>query len=298
MSIFLTGATGFIGTAILRQLQQQGREVTALVRNPDKAADVEALGATVVIGDITDTLLLEHQARESDGVIHVASPGDASSASVDDALVTAVFSGLEGSDKPYVHTGGVWVLGNGADLTERSAQHPPALTAWRADVEKRVLTAEGVKTTLIMPGIVYGYGSGIPAAVVEAPRRPAADGSGEALALVGSGEQHWTTVYVDDLAALYVLAFDSATAGSTYLGVGGDNPTVRELGVAASVAAGLDGRVSASTTEQTHEWLGKLFGDALLLDQQASGAAARAELGWQPTGPTLLDELRTGSYAA
>ena len=151
MSIFLTGATGFIGTAILRQLHAQGRGVTALVRNPDKASSVEALGATVVIGDITDTRLLEEQAKASDGVIHVASPGDASSASVDDALVTAVFSGLEGSGKPYIHTGGVWVLGNGADLTERSAQHPPALTAWRADVEKRVLTAEGVKTTLIMP---------------------------------------------------------------------------------------------------------------------------------------------------
>ena len=146
-----------------------------------------------------------------------------------------------------------------------------------------------------MPGIVYGYGSGIPNSVVDAPR-VSVDG-GEALKLVGSGLQHWTTVYVDDLAELYILAFDLAAAGSVYLGVNGQNPTLRELGVAASEAAGLDGRVEPSTPDEVYAVLGKPFADALLLDQQATGAAARIDLGWEPNGPSLVDELRTGSYA-
>jgi nucleoside-diphosphate-sugar epimerase len=294
MSIFLTGATGFVGSSILRTLRAQGREVTALVRNAEKAAEVEALGAIAVIGDLTDSELLTAQAIASDGVIHVASPGDATSATLDETLVSAIFAGLEGSDKPYVHTGGIWVFGDGAAITERSPLNPPAITSWRAPIEKRVLDADGVKTTIIMPGIVYGYGTGIPNVVVDAPRT--SDDS-PALKLVGSGDAHWTTVYVDDLAELYVLAFDLAAAGSVYLGVNGQNPTTHELGVAASLAAGLDGRVSPSTPEEVYAVLGQPFADALLLDQQATGTSARIDLGWEPNGPSLVDELRTGSYA-
>ena len=220
MSIFLTGATGFIGSSILRQLVEQGRDVTALVRSGEKAAIVTRLGAKAVIGSLTDTQLIEEQARESDGVIHVASPGDESSAEIDDAFVTAVFAGLEGSDKPYVHTGGIWVFGNGASITEQSPKSPPAITAWRGAIEQRVLDAEGVRTSLIMPGIVFGYGQGIPSAVAQAPRTTLVSGEtgagGESsLKLIGSGDQHWTTVFVDDLAELYILAFDSAAAGSS-----------------------------------------------------------------------------------
>ena len=112
MAILLTGATGFIGSAVLRQLRAQGRDVVALVRSEESAAAVTAAGAKPVLGDVTDRELVTHLALESDGVIHLASPGDESSAPTDDAFVTAVFAGLEGSDKPYVHTGGVWIFGS------------------------------------------------------------------------------------------------------------------------------------------------------------------------------------------
>ncbi len=104
-------------------------------------------------------------------------------------------------------------------------------------------------------------------------------------------------MHVDDLAELYVLAYDLADGGSYYIGASGQNPTVRELGVAAASAAGLDGRVEPGTVEEAHERLGELFADALLLDQQATGSAARIDLGWEPNGPSLVDELRSGSYA-
>ncbi|NQX36675.1 NAD-dependent epimerase/dehydratase family protein [Herbiconiux sp. VKM Ac-2851] len=293
MAIFLTGATGFIGSAVLRQLREQGRDVVALVRSSSSAAEVEALGARAVLGELTDREIVTHLALESDGVIHLASPGDESSAPTDDAFVTAVLAGLEGSDKPYVHTSGIWIFGNGSAITETSPFDPPALTSWRLPVEARVRSAVGVKTSIIAPGIVFGNGGGIPNLIVDAPR---GSGVAPALELIGSGEQHWTTVFVDDLAELYILAFDLAPAGSYYIGASGQNPTVRELGEAAAQAAGLDGRVEPSSVDAAHERLGEAFADALLLDQQATGSSARIDLGWEPNGPSLVEELRSGSY--
>ena len=291
MTILLTGATGFIGSAVLRKLRLQGREVTAIVRSPEKAAKVEALGATAVIGDLSDTELVTRLALESDGVIHLASPGDASSRDIDDAVVTAVFAGLEGSNKRYVHTGGVWVWGDNPDITEDDEQHPPAITAWRGEIEKRVLEAQGVSTTLIAPAVVFGHGGGI-ATIFTA----IGEGPDATVHLVGDGSQHWTTVHVDDLAELYVLALDLGEAGTTYLGASGENPTVREIAEAAAVGQGLDARVTPETVEESRGRLSPDFADALLLDQQATGSAARIDLGWEPNGPSLLAELRTGSY--
>jgi nucleoside-diphosphate-sugar epimerase len=295
MSIFLTGATGYIGSAVLRQLRLQGRDVTALVRSSEKAAKIEALGATPVIGDITDRELLTEQAIASDGVIHLASPGDASSRDADDAVVTAVLAGLEGSDKRYVHTGGVWVWGSNADITEESPRNAPAITAWRWEIEKRVLEARGVSTSLIAPAIVFGHGSGIPAIFTDGEYGDSVD---PAVQLVGDGSQHWATVHVDDLAELYILAFDLGGAGSTYIGASGENPTVREIGEAAAFGQGLDSRVEPQTIDESRARLGEPFADALLLDQQARGSAARIDLGWEPNGPSILDEMRAGSYAA
>ncbi|MFB2586081.1 NAD-dependent epimerase/dehydratase family protein [Herbiconiux liukaitaii] len=295
MAILLTGATGYIGSAVLRQLRGQGRAVVALVRSEEKAREVEAVGATAVLGDLTDRDIVTHLALDSDGVIHTASPGDESSAPTDDTFVSAVFAGLEGSDKPYVHTSGIWIFGAGSDLTEESPFAPPALTSWRPSVEGRVRTAVGIKTSIIAPAVVFGHGGGIPNLVASAPQVSDSSGS-SALSLIGSGSQHWTTVFVDDLAELYVLAFDLAEGGSYYIGASGENPTVRSLGEAASEAAGLGGRVAPTSVEDVHARLGEEFGDALLLDQQATGSLARIDLGWEPNGPTLVEELRSGSY--
>jgi nucleoside-diphosphate-sugar epimerase len=294
MSVFLTGGTGFIGSSVLRRLIAEGHEVTALVRSTEKADTVEAEGATALIGDITDSELVSDQASRSDGVIHTASPGDDTAAAVDDAFVTAVFAGLEGSSKPYVHTSGIWIYGDNSDITESSEFDPPAGSRWRLPIDERVRTANGVHTAIVVPSIVYGYGRGLPTLISDAPR-----GSGvvPVLHLIGDGSQHWPTVHVDDLAALYVLAFEQADAGSLHIGASGENPTVRELGAAAADAAHIAGGDEAETIEATRARLGRDFADALMLDQQATGSGARIEFGWEPNGPTLIDELTTGSYA-
>ncbi|SDH31686.1 Nucleoside-diphosphate-sugar epimerase [Leifsonia sp. 98AMF] len=289
MNILLTGATGFIGSSVLPRLLDEGHSVTALVRDDQKADVVRAAGATALVGDAADAALVERAARESDGVIHLASSKD-----VDAVLVPAVLAGLAGTGKPFVHTGGIWTYGDNDDITEESPAQPPALTAWRATAEQLVRDAEGVRGTVVVPSIVYGHGKGLANVIVDAPR---GSGTVPALRLIGDGSQHWATVHVDDLAALYVLALEQGAAGATYIAAGGQNPTVRELGEAAAQAAGIAGGVAAESVDESRGRLGEALTDALLLDQQARGTRPRIDLGWEPNGPSLLEELLVGSYA-
>ncbi|MCU1613115.1 MAG: hypothetical protein JWO98_655 [Frankiales bacterium] len=293
MNVFLTGGTGLVGSAVLRALLADGHTVSALARSDTSAAALEATGATVVPGDVDDPGTLAAAARAADAMIHTAAGSDGSDARRDAALLDAVLPALAGTGKAYVHTSGVWVHGNGV-FDENTPLDPPAITAWRLPLDARVRGAErdGVRSIVIAPGIVHGDGAGLPNLVRSGPRTD--DG---ALILPGSADQHWTTVHADDLGRLYALAVANAEAGSYYLGVSGSNPTVREIGEAADRGAGGDGRVVGSSAEETGARLGPLAG-ALLLDQQAGGDHARRDLGWQPTGPTLTEDLETGSYAA
>jgi len=289
MSILLTGATGYIGSSVLPRLLDEGHAVTALVRDESKAQLVRDAGASAVVGDATDSALVARLARESDGVIHLASAPD-----VDPVFIAAVLEGLAGSGKPFVHTGGVWTYGSNPDITEDSPAAPPAITAWRGGNEAVVLGAEGVRGSVVVPSIVYGHGKGLARVIVDAPR---GSGVAPALQLIGDGSQHWATVHVDDVAALYVLALENGEAGEVYIAAGGANPTVRELGELAARAAEVAGGVAPATVEETEERLGAGLAEALLLDQQARGTKARIDLGWEPNGPTLADEIATGSYA-
>jgi len=275
MHVVLTGGTGYIGSAVLRRLLEQGHTVTAVVRSEESADAVRSAGATPALGDVTDATWFAGVLADADGAIHTADLGGAG----DDAVLDAVESALGGTSRPYVHTGGVWSWGSGADLTEESPLAPPALTSWRAAREARVLAAD-VAAAVIAPAVVYGYGGGIPAGVLAGSR----DDAG-VVTLVGSGEQHWSSVHVDDLAELYVLALEQGATG-VFIGASGENPTVRELGEAAG-----DG-VRAESDDESRARLGAGFADALLLDQQVSGEKARTLLGWAPSRASVLEELR------
>lgn len=281
MRTLLTGSTGHIGSSVLSSLVERGHDVVALVRSDAKAEVVADRGARAVVGDITDVALLQRLMADADGVVHTASPGDATSARVDSDIVETAIRALAGTHTPYVHTGGVWVFGSGSDLVETDEPRPLPITSWRLDIEQRLRTSQ-VRSTIIAPTVVYGQGQGIPNVV---------DGGQEVL-LVGGGTQHWATVHADDLGDLYALALEQAAADEYYLGASGGNPTVRELGEAAS-----HGRpVLEQTVDATRERLGAPFADALLLDQQAFGAHAREDLGWTPTRPTLVEEFASGGY--
>jgi nucleoside-diphosphate-sugar epimerase len=283
MKILLTGATGFIGSAVLDRLVDAGHQVTAVVRSQKSSLAAQDAGATGVIGDLFDAQWLASELRQHDGAIHTAAGSDERDAALNDAVIDAAIEAFGGTTRPFVHTGGIWVYGTSASISESgSLERAPALTAWRVASERRLLDSD-VKASVVQPGIVYGHGAGIPAMLAGAVE----DGT---VALIGSGDQHWTTVHVDDLADLYVRVLEKAPGGRAYIGASGQNPTVRELGEA------LASQVVPESDDATIARLGG-FGEALLLDQQATGDRAKTELGWQPTRPSLVDELKNG-YAA
>jgi nucleoside-diphosphate-sugar epimerase len=279
MKILLTGSTGLIGSAVTSALVAQGHQVTAVVRSQRSSLKASDLGATGVIGDLFDASWLASELLNHDGLVHTAAGSDERDPALNDAVVAAALDAFAGTDKPFVHTGGIWTYGSGDSLVETGELSPPAITSWRPAGEQRVLESD-VKASVVQPGIVYGHGAGIPAMLVDGVE----DGR---LTLIGSGEQHWTTVHVDDLADLYVRALTQAPGGKAYIGVSGVNPTVRELGEA------IADTVVPESDEETVARLGG-FGEALLLDQQATGQRAKSELGWTPTRPTLVELLSKG----
>jgi len=284
MNIVLTGGTGYIGRAVLRELVAAGHEVTAVVRSQSAADTVAAAGATPVVGDLTDTGWLTEQLRSADGAIHTASPGDQTSAAFDSAVAAAAVAAFAGTTKPYLHTGGLWVYGSGTGLSEQSPLAPPALTAWRPQVEDIVLGSD-IVGSVVVPAVVHGHGEGLPALVSRAPRT--ADG---ALTLIGDGSQHWAAVHVDDLADLYLLVLQAGRGVGRVIGVVAAAPTVRELAEATGEA------VAPESVEATRARLGEAFADALLLDQQFDNGYALS-LGWTPSRPALVEEFRNGTYA-
>ncbi|MFC5679456.1 NAD-dependent epimerase/dehydratase family protein [Aeromicrobium endophyticum] len=283
MKILLTGSTGLIGSAVTSALVAQGHQVTAVVRSQQSSLKASDLGATGVIGDLFDASWLASELRHHDGLVHAAAGSDERDPALNDAVITAALDAFAGTDKPFVHTGGIWTYGSGDSFVETDAPNPPSITSWRPAGEQRVLESD-VKASVVQPGIVYGRGAGIPAMLVDGVE----DGR---LTLIGSGEQHWTTVHVDDLADLYVRVLTQAPGGKAYIGVSGVNPTVRELGEAIAET------VVPESDEATVARLGG-FGEALLLDQQADGQRAKSELGWSPTRPTLVELLSKGYSTA
>jgi nucleoside-diphosphate-sugar epimerase len=291
MRVVLTGATGFIGSHVLTELRDHGHEITALVRSEADAEIVAAHGATPAIVDLYDRPSVLSQLNDVDGAIHTASPGDETSANLDSAVADAAIEAFTGTDKPYLHISGQWVYGHNTQISEESPFNPPAMVAWREPIERRVLDAKGMRGVVIVSGLAYGDGGGgIPGLVLGSPRDDAGN-----LIMLGTGQQHWSTVHVADLADFFRRVLEDDAARGYYVIGDGLNPTVAELTEAAAVAVGAPGAVPGSD-EEARDRLGEHFAEVLLLDQGADAARARAALDWHPSHPGLVDELRNGSY--
>ncbi len=291
MNVALTGATGFIGSHVLTEVQEHGHEVTAFVREDAQADVVAARGATPTVVDLYDQPAVVTLLRSTDGAIHTASPGDETSADLDSAMVDAAIEAFAGTGKPYLHVSGAWVYGNNGAISEESPFNPPALVAWKEPIERRVLHANDMRGVVIVSGAAYGDGGGgIPGLLLGSPRDDAGN-----LIMLGTGQQHWATVHVADLADFFRRALENDSARGYYVMGDGLNPTVAELTEAAAIAAGAPGAVPGSDDEARAR-LGDYFAEVLLLDQGADAAKARAELDWSPSHPGLVDEFRNGSY--
>jgi nucleoside-diphosphate-sugar epimerase len=291
MKVALTGATGYIGSHVLTELLEHGHEVTALVRDEARADTIAARGAKAAIVDLYDRPAMASLLADADGAIHTASPGDATTADLDSAVADAVIDAFAGTGKPYIEISGLWVYGNNTAITEESAFHAPALVAWKEPIERRVLGARDMRAVVIVSGTAYGDGGGaIPRALLASPR----DGAGN-LIMIGTGQQHWATVHVADLADVFRRVLEDDSARGRYVISNGVRSTLAELTTAAAAAVGAPGAVPGSEQEAQAR-LGANFAEVLMLDQGTDAAKARAQLGWSPSHPSLADDFRQGSY--
>lgn len=295
MRVFMIGATGYIGGAVTERLREKGHDITALARSDRAVRWLRERGMTPVSGAIEQHEVLQAAAAGADAVIYAAAEFTPEGFEAENAAVKALLHTLVDTGKPFVFTSGVGVLGNSNSsvLEEDSPYAPWPLVARRVDTEQAVVAAAGqrVRTVVLRPGMVYGRsgGNGAGLYVQGAARLGVAP-------YVGDGETRWPVVHVDDLADLYLLALEKASAGDIVHGVA---EAVRFRDIADATARGL--RLAGGTISWNAERVQEAFGPAgavLAVDQRMAPARAQTQLGWRPFRPGLLAELEQGSYAA
>ena len=298
MNVLVTGATGYLGSAVVGALLAAGHGVYGLARSEESARKIKARGASSVMGDMRHAGSMKTAARAAGAVVYAASTHGPEAEEADRTAVGAILEALEGTGKTFVYTSGAWVMGRTPDgvalADEATPIEPTPMLAWRPAVEREVLGAasRGIRTLVIRPALVYGGGGGVIAELVAWARER---GTGRFVSLPG-GEPSWTLVHRDDLGDLYARLLSLDLAGGTLLVAAGDGPhRVRDIAEAASRAAGAGGRVEPWPLHEARGELGD-YADALALDQRLSGEKARRAVGWAPSAPTVFEDLESGSY--
>lgn len=293
MKVFLTGASGFIGSRVARRLLDAGHDVLGLALTEQDERITRELGADAIRGGLEDEDALRTGLRDADAVVQLGASGPRM-VELDGSSIELYVRELTGSGRRLVYTSGTGVCGDTGDRVADESwpllfDHPGG---WRARHEQRVIeaAADGLDAIAIRPAWVGGHGGGPAVGFVASARA-----HGAAL-YVGDGTKRWSTVHVDDLADLYVRALASAPAGAVYIGASDEAVSFRELAEAGSRAAGCDGATRGLPLDEAMRLLGPLAG-MQTISAVASGAKARAELGWSPSGPPLLEDLAHGSYA-
>ena len=291
MRIFVTGASGWIGSAVVPELISAGHQVLGLARSDASAKAVADMGAEVLRGDLNDAGMLRAGALDSDGVIHLAFilPSVSEAATRTDARAIETFAaGLAGSGKPMVISGATLVT-PGRPATERDeiiAQGP--IAARIRNMQAALAAAErGVRSCLVMlPRSVHGQGDrhGFIPQLIAAARAKGVSG------YIGDGASRWPAVHVKDAASLYRLAIEQAPAGAVLNAVGDEGVPVREI--AEAIGRHLDLPARSLPAEE----YGGMLVPLLSRDMPASSTITQELLGWQPTHPGLIEDIEEGHY--
>jgi nucleoside-diphosphate-sugar epimerase len=291
MRVFVTGATGFIGSAIVRDLLGAGHQVLGLARSDAGAASVAAAGVQVHRGSLDDLDSLRRGAAEADGVIHTAFIHDfanyAASVEADRRAIETLGAALAGTNRPLVVTSGTLLVSPGRVATEEDAVAPggPRISEQAA----LPLAAKGVRVSVVrLPPSVHGEGDhGFVPALIGIARDKRVS------AYIGDGNNRWPAVHRLDAAQLFRLALEKAPAGAKLHGVADEGVPTRDI--AAVIGRRLNVPVVAKSREEAADhfgWLAAFFS----VDGPASSAPTRARMGWSPVQPSLLLDIDQPYY--
>ncbi|QGZ66691.1 SDR family oxidoreductase [Paraburkholderia acidisoli] len=295
MRIFVTGATGFIGSALVPELIGAGHEVIGVTRSEAGAQALAVAGAQVYRGTLEDPEGLREGAAQADAVIHLAFDHDFSrfidNCQKDQRVIAALGAALAGSARPLVITSGTGI-GSGAhgepareDVFNTS--HPNPRIA--SEIAANALLEQGVNVSVVrLPQVHNPYRQGLISPLVEIAREKGK------VAYVGEGANRWPAGHLSDVVRVYRLAIEKGARGARYHAVGEEGITSRAI--AESLGRGLKlpvVSISADEAAAHFGWMGMFAG----LDMPASSAQTQAQLGWRPGGPTLLDDLAEAKFA-
>lgn len=293
MRVFVTGASGWIGSAVVPELLRAGHEVLGLARSEASAGSLADAGAEVHRGSLDDLDSLRAGAESADGVIHLAFVHDFSqyetSVRIDQRAIEALGEALEGTGRPLLIASGIAAVAAGPLATEKDPVAPAFPRAAAAEMTL-ALAKRGVRAGVVrLPPSVHGEGDrGFVPTLIEIARRQGVSG------YLGDGSKRWPAVHRLDAARVFRLAFERAEAGAVFHAI--DDEGVPTRTIAEVIGRHLDIPVVSIARDEatTHfGWMGSFFGT---IDVAASSALTRERLGWEPTRPGLIEDLEAGHY--